>query len=202
METWTSPTARDVTVAWSLIADPASHKSMLIKYNTSRVTLHHSAFVDSESRNPQVSVDDAGTPATDTTLDMRNNVVWGWGPGFGTLIHHGARANVVGNYYASPLSATFDRPEALHVCSGIKGCFGGVPAARARGYVAGNVHGDGLTDAHQQRGYPDGPLPRSPRDHDPCLRRAPRRAGGHRRAAPGRDRCRVPGRRDPCRVRR
>ena len=74
---------------------------MLLKYNPARVTLHHNLFVGATIRNPQVQIDDAGTPATDTTLDMRNNFVRDWGTGFGTMVWLGARANVVGNYYAA-----------------------------------------------------------------------------------------------------
>lgn len=137
--------AQDVTVAWTILAEPVSLKSMLVKYGASRVTLHHNLFVESQSRNPSVSIDDAGTRATDTTLDMRNNVVWGWDTGYGTLVHHGARANVVRNYYASPRSSAFDQGEALLVCSGSPTCLGGDPAAFARAFVDGNVDGDGLT---------------------------------------------------------
>src|SRR5262245_9717547 len=151
--------SHDVTVAWSIIAEPTSRKSMLIKYAASRVTLHHNLFALSESRNPSASVDDAGTPATDTTVDVRNHVVGGWGRGYGTLIHHGARANVVGNYYASPLSGAFDRPEALRVCSGSPTCLDGDPAAFARAYVNGNVDGDGLTAAVNRESTEATPFP-------------------------------------------
>jgi hypothetical protein len=137
--------SHDVTVAWSIIGRPASRKSMLIKYDVARVSLHHNLIVDSPSRNPRVSVDDAGTLATDTTLDMRNNVVWAWGTGFGPLVHSGARANLVRNYLASPSSSAFDKREALLVCSGSPKCLAGDPAAFARGFVQGNVDGDGLT---------------------------------------------------------
>jgi hypothetical protein len=136
---------QDVTVAWSIIGRAASHKAMLIKYGASRITLHHNLFVQSPSRNPSASVDDFGTPATDTTLDMRNNVVWDWGTGFGTLVHGGARANVVRNYFASPTSATFDKREALWVCAGSPNCLAGSPIEFARAFIQGNVQGDGLT---------------------------------------------------------
>jgi hypothetical protein len=136
---------RDVTVAWSIIGRAASHKAMLIKYGASRITLHHNLFVQSPSRNPSASVDDLGTPDTDTTLDMRNNVVWDWGTGFGTLVHGGARANVVRNYFASPASATFDKREALWVCAGSPNCLAGSPLEFARAHIQGNIQGDGLT---------------------------------------------------------
>jgi hypothetical protein len=97
---------------------------MLIKFNSPRVTLHHNIFVNSRQRNPQVSIDDAGTPATDTTLDMRNNLVWEWGAGYGTMVWHGPRANVVNNYYSSSYKA--------------------ITVSSARAYVQGNLSGDNV----------------------------------------------------------
>jgi hypothetical protein len=131
--------SHDVTVSWSILAEPTSAKSMLIKYNPAGVTLHHNIFVKGLTRNPQVSIDDVGTPATDTTLDMRNNLVWGWGTGFGTLIWYGAHANVVNNFYSA---AGGDRKDALSVCQGE--CNGGDPASSARAYVNGNFSADNL----------------------------------------------------------
>jgi hypothetical protein len=131
----------DVTVAWSILAEPASGKSMLVKYNARRLTLHHNLFVGGNSRNPSAGVDDVGTPATDTTLDMRNNLVWDWGNGYGTLIHHGATANVVANFYSSPGNPVRDQKDALIVCKG-PDCFGGDLNSRAWAYVEGNVSAD------------------------------------------------------------
>lgn len=125
--------SHDVTVSWSLFAEPLSGKTMLIKYNAARVSLHHNLFVRVLTRNPNVAVDNASTPATDTTLDMRNNVVWDWGYGWGTQVHYGVRANVVQNFYASPASRASDRRNALLVDTGT-----------ARVHVSGNVSGDGV----------------------------------------------------------
>jgi pectate lyase len=94
--------AHDVTVAWSILS--GNHQNMLVKYHASRVTLHHNVFVGSDSRNPQVRVDDQGGAATDTTVDMRNNVVADFGQ-YGTLVWHGPWVNVVGNYYSRALDA-------------------------------------------------------------------------------------------------
>jgi len=133
--------SHDVTVSWSILAEPAgSEKNMLIKYGPSRITLHHNIFVKARQRNPQVRIDDPGTPATDTTIDMRNNVVWDWDGGYGTLIWYGPWANIVDNFYSS---AGGDAKDALTVCKG--DCNGGDPASLARAYVAGNFSGDGLT---------------------------------------------------------
>jgi pectate lyase len=91
--------AHDVTVSWSLIGPPKSGKNMLVKYDASRITLHHNLFLDSGTRNPLIEHDDAGTPATTITADMRNNLVWNFG--VGTVVARGARVNVVDNYYST-----------------------------------------------------------------------------------------------------
>ena len=135
--------SRDVTVSWSILAEPAGEsKNVLIKYNPSRVTLHHNLFVGARQRNPQVRMDDAGTAATDLTVDMRNNVVWNWRNGYGARIWFGARANVVNNYFGSPSSSPTGRLRGLLVCR--SECEGGAVAA-ARAWVDGNV---GWESAH------------------------------------------------------
>jgi pectate lyase len=135
--------SRDVTVSWSILAEPAGEsKNMLIKYNPSRITLHHNLFVGARQRNPQVRIDDAGTPATDLTVDMRNNVVWNWRNGYGTRIWFGARANVVNNYFGSPGSSPTGRLRGILVCR--TECEGGAASA-ARAWVDGNV---GWESAH------------------------------------------------------
>lgn len=115
--------SRDVTVSWSILAGPAgTEKNLLIKYNPSRVTVHHNIFTKARQRNPQVRIDDAGTPATDTTVDMRNNLVWDWGAGYGTLVWYGPRANIVNNYYFASSNA--------------------IKVELARAYVQGNLSTD------------------------------------------------------------
>ena len=152
--------SHDVTVAWSILGDPLpTHpKSMLIKYNPSRITLHHNLFKAKE-RNPQVRIDDVGTPATDTTLDMRNNLIWGWGSGFGhgTLVFYGPWVNIVDNFYSSAGGAV---EYGLVVCNeatlSVAFCVGD-PASSSRSYVAGNVSGDGLAtinDVGNEEGIP------------------------------------------------
>lgn len=148
--------SRDVTVQWSVFAEPAAGKNMLIKYHPSRVTLHHNLFVKGLTRNPNVSIDNDAPPATDTTLDMRNNVVWDWGVGWGSELHNGVRANVVNNYYASPASRAGDRRQALVV-----------DRATARVHVSGNVSGDGVDLS--ALGNEAAPLPAPPIDpEDAC----------------------------------
>lgn len=127
--------SHDVTVSWSILG--GNGKNMLIKYRPSRVTLHHNLFIESVTRNPQVRIDTQGTPATDTTLDMRNNIIWDWSVGYGTLVWYGPRANVVNNYYSSSGDA--------------------ISVSSARAYVQGNMSVDG-TDINRQ-GNETSPFP-------------------------------------------
>ena len=95
--------SHDITVSWSVFAQPARlQKNSLIKYLPSGVTLHHNLYVAAAQRNPAISIDDRGTPATGTTVDMRNNVVWGWGHGYGTWVRNRAQVNLVNNLYGNP----------------------------------------------------------------------------------------------------
>jgi pectate lyase len=146
--------AHDVTVSWSILAEPydpvkRAEKNMLIKYNPSRVTLHHNIFIKASQRNPQVRIDDAGTPANDTTVDMRNNLVWDWEDGYGTLIWYGPWANVVNNFYSSPSSSSSARKRALTVSKG------------ARAYVSGNLSADNVdvnAVGNEQHPFPAPPV--------------------------------------------
>jgi pectate lyase len=140
--------SHDVTVSWSIFAEPVGQgethgKNVLIKFNPARITLHHNVFVKAAERNPQVRIDEAGTPATDTTVDMRNNLVWDWNGGYGTRIWYGPRANVVNNFYSSPNSRSKDQHEAIMICDG--SCQGGARQNAARAYVSGNASGDTLS---------------------------------------------------------
>jgi hypothetical protein len=139
----------DVTVSWSLLAEPAGEgKNLLVKYHASRVTLHHNLFVGARQRNPQARVDDAGTTATALTVDMRNNVVWDWRNGSGARVWYGAAANIVNNYFGSPGSGAAARARAITVC---RGECDGAPASAARAWVHGNRSWDGhhaALDAH------------------------------------------------------
>ena len=166
--------AHDVTVSWSILGQPnQTHpKSMLIKYNPSRVSLHHNIFTARE-RNPQVGIDDPGisiTPATETTLDMRNNVVWGWGGGYGTLVFYGAAANVTDNFYDSNGG---DARDAVMVCKGdcnntSRVGAGGDPNSFATAFVAGNISGDGISTINNE-GNLTSPIPAPAVDTwDPC----------------------------------
>jgi hypothetical protein len=149
--------SRDVTVSWSILAEPrGTQKNMLIKFNPSRITLHHNLFVGARQRNPQVAIDNAGTPATDTTLDMRNNVVWDWRGGYGTLIWYGARANIVNNFYSSPQSSPKNQQRALRIC---KGDCEGEPASLARAHVTGNSSADKLHQDLNAAGEEASPFP-------------------------------------------
>jgi pectate lyase len=140
------PPTRDITVQWSVLAD--TRKMMLIKYGTTRISLHHNLFVRGLVRHPfitrqRLSADD------DVTLDIRNNVVWDWAGGTGTSVGCGVRANIIANVYGNPLAAARDQRQALNVCreSGVKPCRSCAESRRAPGayvYTAGNVSLDGV----------------------------------------------------------
>lgn len=161
----------DVTVSWSIFAEPASGKTMLIDFNPSSITLHHNLFVKGRTRNPQVRVGMLGSPAGVTTLDMRNNAVWGWGSGHGTLIRYGPRVNVVNNFYSNPNGSRHDKKQALVVCQGdgketpenLSSCGRGEKASRAWSYVVGNLSADALdmdinAVGNQENSFPAPPL--------------------------------------------
>ena len=114
--------SHDVTVSWSVLG--GNEKNMLVKYNPSRISLHHNVFTHGHTRNPQVRIDDAGGVATQITADIRNNVIANWTNGYGTLIWVGAWANVVNNYYTAS-------NKAIQVLS-------------ARAHVVGNLSANGV----------------------------------------------------------
>jgi len=138
---------RDVTVAWSVLAEPAGEeKNMLIAFLPTRVSLHHNLFIAAQQRNPQVTFDDSDARSrdTDTTLDMRNNLLWNWRGGYGARIRYGARANVINNYFAA---AGGDARDALVVCRGLANdspCYDDTTNV-ARAFVRGNVSADGVS---------------------------------------------------------
>jgi PKD repeat protein len=137
---------RDVTVSWSILAEPAGEeKNSLLAFELSRTTLHHNLFTAAQQRNPQVTYDDTDplNQDTDTTLDMRNNLIWDWRGGYGTRIRYGARANVVDNFYASNGG---DAQDALVICKGLSSdsdCDND-SANVARAYVSGNYSAEGV----------------------------------------------------------
>ena len=175
---------RDVTVAWSVLAEPAGEeKNMLIAFLPTRVSLHHNLFIAAQQRNPQVTYDDsaARTRDTDTTLDMRNNLLWNWRGGYGARIRYGARANVINNYFAA---AGGDASDALVVCRGLANdsqCYDDTTNV-ARAFVSGNVSADGVNIDGE--GTEATPFPAPAMDTDDAARRRVRRPGQGRRAPP------------------
>ena len=150
--------AYNVTVSRTILAEPAAgNKNMLIMYDSPRqITLHHNLFIKAESRSPQVQTDGFGTPATDTTVDMRNNVIWDWAGGYGSRIRYGPRVNIINNFYAANGG---DARDALIICPGVE-CDDSNPASAARVYAKGNVSADGINlDA---RGTEKAPFPSAP----------------------------------------
>ena len=111
-----SDNAHDVTVQWSIFAegtpqDPitcpsCNSKGGLIKYDTTRVTVHHNLFINEIDRQPLCAWWDTATAnPPEAVCDVRNNLIWGYT--WGTNIRAYGTANVVNNYYYSsnPVSA-------------------------------------------------------------------------------------------------
>ncbi|MGI9305526.1 MAG: right-handed parallel beta-helix repeat-containing protein, partial [Gammaproteobacteria bacterium] len=103
----------DVTVSWSIIGhtrpDSFTRRSsgMLIasfspQTPVTRVSLHHNLFYNAFQRSPQIS--------TDGLFDVRNNVIWNWGPnddgGYGIRMRNGARGNIINNHFSNRSRAT------------------------------------------------------------------------------------------------
>src|SRR5262249_13268935 len=168
--------SHDVTVAWSIFADPASQLNSLLGYQAWHVSMHHNLFLGSSDRNPAAGYDYNGAwpPASQTTLEFWNNVVWDWGGGRGSLFWYHSQSNVINNYYDAP-GADGDNTDALIVCSAAVpaanegDCSSYDPTFYARAYVAGDVDpaGGGL----KARGAGGGTGP------------VPRKAGGRQRAS-------------------
>ena len=97
----------DVTVSWTLIGDSRpdsytlkSKATLIANFNeapVTRVSLHNNAWINIFQRSPQVS--------TKGVVDIRNNVMAGWGY-YGVRLRAGAMANVVNNYMASPIHSS------------------------------------------------------------------------------------------------
>jgi hypothetical protein len=151
--------AYNVTVSRTILAEPAAgNKNMLIMYDSPRrITLHHNLFIKAESRSPQVQTDGLGTPATDTTVDMRNNIIWDWRGGYGTRLRYGPRVNVINNYYAANGG---DARDALIVCPGSE-CDDSNPASAARVYAQGNISAEGINlnaRGNEKAAFPSAPV--------------------------------------------
>ena len=128
--------SHDVTVSWSILSGCA--KNSLVKYGAVRVSFYRNVFVNSQWRNPWLNNVDDGHLAGDTTADVRNNLIWGWGDqGGGTGAECGAKVNLVGNYYSSPRT----RPDRQAQAIVLSGCERGQPALI---HTAGNVSADHL----------------------------------------------------------
>ena len=130
--------SHDITVQWSVLTNCA--KNMLVDTEARRLSIHHNAFVDGQWRNPNISHSDefVANAAPETTADVRNNLVWGWGDsGGGTILQCGAKVNVVGNFYSSPGTAPLRQANAIVD----DGCIIGSPAQI---HASGNVSADDL----------------------------------------------------------
>ena len=105
-----SDNAHDVTIQWSIFADGAKpnpcptlceSKGGLIKYDTTRVSVHHNLFIGEIARQPHCGASDIATAnPSEVVCDVRNNLMWGY-TWVGTEVRTYGTANVVNNYYYS-----------------------------------------------------------------------------------------------------
>lgn len=154
---------RDITVSWSIFAEPAGEEKQSLLSHATRMTLHHNIFTAAKQRNPQITWDENSSRTQDpnTTADMRNNLIWNWRGGMGTRIRYGAHVNVVNNLYAA---AGGDKVDALIICKGAGSpseCYGDATNI-ARVYTRGNVSLDGMN--LDSRGNVSSPFPAPPVD--------------------------------------
>src|SRR5258708_8033570 len=74
----------------------------LIKYDTTRVSVHHNLFINGVDRQPMCAASDVATAnPTEIVCDARNNLIWAYRQNATNIRAYGT-ANVVNNYYYSP----------------------------------------------------------------------------------------------------
>ena len=119
--------SNNVTLQWNIFGNgnPAHNFLMLISYAAKRVSVHHNLFIDGTDRQPAINQQYV-TPSSETTADVRNNVMWNIA-GDGTTVRYSGRANVINNYYDGSSGE-----KAVQVNNG------------GFGYVSGNMSRQGL----------------------------------------------------------
>ena len=137
---------RDVTVQWSILAEPAGEeKNMLLAFGQSRITLHHNLFIDAEQRSPQVTFDDSDRPDPRHRHDARHAEQPDLGLARRVRNAHPVRRQRQRrrHFYSSDGG---DEDDALIICKGLLNdseCYSDTTNI-ARAYVAGNVSADGV----------------------------------------------------------
>ncbi len=119
--------SNNVTLQWNIFGNgnPAHNFLMLVSYAAKRVSVHHNLFIDGTDRQPAINQQYV-TPSSETTADVRNNVMWNIA-GDGTTVRYSGRANVINNYYDGGSGE-----KAVQVNNG------------GFGYVSGNMSRQGL----------------------------------------------------------
>jgi hypothetical protein len=87
---------------------------------------------------------------------MRNNLVWDWRGGYGTLVWYGAWANVVNNFYSSPRSSPQKQKAALLIGTDANET---KPGSVARVHTRGNFSADKLAQDINAAGNEKSPFP-------------------------------------------
>jgi hypothetical protein len=168
--------AQDVTVSWSILAEPIdSHSTnMLITDHAKRISVHHNLFIKASRRNPWVDYDEVAE-APEIQADVRNNLMWdvsGGSSNHGTVVFKGGKANIVNNYYKAVDGLDEDgQKRVIVVCKesditpeDMSFCGSRLEYPPARAYVVGNFSADGWTDHINTKGTEIEPFPTAPVD--------------------------------------
>ena len=109
--------SHDITVQWSIFGQGVPHNNLsLIKYDSSRITVHHNLYTKGENRAPHCARGDtATTVAPELVCDVRNNLVWNYYKG--TEVRAYGTANVVNNYYYTS-NPSSDATRAIYIEGG------------------------------------------------------------------------------------
>jgi pectate lyase len=136
--------AHDITIQWSIFAEgnPAHNLASLIKYDTTRISVHHNLYVNTWDRNPMCAGSDIATAiGPEVVADVRNNLIWNYSL-WGTTVRQYGTANVVNNYYYSS-TQTSNPANALMLLEG------------SVAYASGNYSQNGLNvDSQGNRSSP------------------------------------------------
>jgi hypothetical protein len=128
--------ASDVTVQYSILSNT---KKNSLNTDSERITFHHNVFFAGQSRNAQFRFSNRGSRVSEDTMgDFRNNVIWNWEDGGGTLVECGAKVNVIANFYECG-DCSAEREESALILK--HGCSGNSNGELA--FTAGNFSNDG-----------------------------------------------------------
>ena len=122
--------SRDVTIQWSILGNGGTNSfASLIKYDATRVSVHHNLYINNGDRNPHCGRSDVATSLSpEIVCDVRNNLIWNY-KWYGTPVKTYGTANIVNNYYYTTYASSAGNT--IYLASG------------GSAYVSGNYSGNG-----------------------------------------------------------